>query len=416
MASSAVASVGTESPSHRPREEAVARLWRNAHTLSEGLQTEDGRRFRVLYPGRPGGGAGPDFRDTIVATEAGELVTGDVEIHVKASDWNSHRHQVDPNYNGVILHVVLYPTGLKTSDQQSRISVPVASLGAAADTLRRAEDSGGAGATALTGLDIGSVSELLDRAGDQRFLAKSAGFALEMERADADETLYGAIMEALGYSANRKPFRDLARMVPVSRLTALRREPPSTRLLAIKAIFFRAAGLATPPAEAQQLKALLRRLPRTPTMAPGSWRLTGVRPANHPATRLTGAAYLFDRYVESGLGRGIERDVAGGGPAYLVNRLTVRPFIGTSRAREIGVNVVLPYIHALAGMKRDPERQLRCLEMYRAFPKLADNGITREMRRLLSAEGRCVKIKGARRQQGLIQLYRMMTRRVSQQA
>ena len=59
------------------RESAVVDLWRNAHVLSEGLVAEDGRRFRVVYPGRPGGGAGPDFRDCVIETDVGERLTGD---------------------------------------------------------------------------------------------------------------------------------------------------------------------------------------------------------------------------------------------------------------------------------------------------------------------------------------------------
>ena len=36
----------------------------------------------------------------------GQFWFGNVEIHVKASDWYVHRHEEDANYIGVILHVV----------------------------------------------------------------------------------------------------------------------------------------------------------------------------------------------------------------------------------------------------------------------------------------------------------------------
>lgn len=49
--------------------------------------------------------AGPDFLGASVELD-GKLLTGKVEIHVKASDWNAHKHQFDPRYSDVILHVV----------------------------------------------------------------------------------------------------------------------------------------------------------------------------------------------------------------------------------------------------------------------------------------------------------------------
>ena len=62
--------------------------------VADGLETEDGRRLRVVYPGRLSGLAGPDFRDTVLETEAGELITGDVELHVDAPDWYRHRFRM----------------------------------------------------------------------------------------------------------------------------------------------------------------------------------------------------------------------------------------------------------------------------------------------------------------------------------
>ena len=63
-------------------------------------------------------------------------------------------------------------------------------------------------------------------------------------------------------------------------------------------------------------------------------------------------------------------------------------------------------------MRREPALGELCLQMYRGFPVLEDNEITREMRRVLSIQERGVRIAGARRHQELIYLYRSMTGRV----
>ena len=165
--------------------------------------------------------------------------------------------------------------------------------------------------------------------------------------------------------------------------------------------------------EREQLAPLVKHLPRTRKMDAGRWRLTGVRPSNHPVRRIEGAARLIDRHIESGLVPGLEEAVGSGDARFLTGRLTVRPHVGSGRAREIAVNVALPFVHALAVASRDRVSARRSVELYRSFPGLPDNGITREMMRVLEPETKGVDIAVARRHQGLIHLYRSMRRRVA---
>ena len=395
------------------RERALALLWERAHTLSDGLITEDGRRFRVVYPGRPSGRAGPDFRDSVISTDTGRLIVGDVELHIEAPDWGSHGHGRDPNYNGVILHVVLRAKGRVSTNKQSKTSVPVASLEPVVGLLDKAEGPDSHSAFPWSDMPASALRDLLDRAGDRRFIARSRGFAEEMERGDAPQQLYSALFEALGYAANRRPFRRLAHLVPLSTIATLRGEPGGTRLLAIQALLLNAAGLLSfkeAGEQAPSLDGLLAHLPRTGRLPDGAWQLFRVRPANHPARRVIGAARLMDRFIDTGPVATLETSIDPRAPALLVQRLAAPPYIGVSRAREMAVNVVLPFMHALAGLRRDMTLGTRCLEVYRSFPGLADNEITRETKRLLTSQSRSVTIEGARRHQGLIHIYNVMTR------
>ena len=391
-------------------ERAFARLWQRADALSDGLVTEDGKRFRVVYPGRLNSRAGPDFHDAIIATDEGERISGDVEIHLNAPDWYRHRHDTDPNYNGVILHVVLRPKRGTATRQQSGTAAPVASLAGHVDQLGRADDAASLEPPEWESMDGESLGRLLDRAGDERFLARSRGFALELEDGDAEQTLYRAIMDALGYASNRKPFRELAKRAPISSLARFRGEPPATRLLTLKAWLVGASGLLSmvrPPEEEREMRRIRRGLPAVRAMSPTQWKLFRVRPANHPLVRITGAARLVDRFIEQGLARGLESEVERGDATWLTSRIVARPHVAASRARDIAVNVVLPFLHAYKGIGRSPQSQGRYLELYHAFPKLAENEITREMTRLLPPDARKAAIRGARRQQGLIHLYKL---------
>ena len=76
------------------------------HQLLEGeLRTTDGLPVVVERPGTLNSDAGPDFANAQV--RVGEtLWAGNVEVHLKTSDWNSHKHANDRAYDNVVLHVV----------------------------------------------------------------------------------------------------------------------------------------------------------------------------------------------------------------------------------------------------------------------------------------------------------------------
>ena len=76
------------------------RLWPMAE-----MRTVDGRVVQVIDPGKLNNDAGPDFFNAKVSID-GHLWAGNVEIHVKASDWRRHKHDTDTAYDSVILHVV----------------------------------------------------------------------------------------------------------------------------------------------------------------------------------------------------------------------------------------------------------------------------------------------------------------------
>lgn len=392
----------------RGPEEAVVRLWQNADRLASGLVTQDGRRLKVLYPGRRSSSAGPDFRDCVLSTDSGDIVVGDVEVHVNAGGWRAHGHHVDSNYNGVVLHVVLAPSGRSTTTLESRAEAPVAAIGAArenetvdAEPCRRVDEN----------TSVSALYKKLDRAGDARFRSKADGYAMELEAGNAEQVLYAGIMEALGYSANRRPFAALAVNVPIARLRDLRDEPGETRLLAIRAMLVSASGLMSSLSEedAERFRAALKELPKVEKIAE-PWKVFRVRPSNHPLRRIEGAAVLVDRALEEGFLSALAGAVRQGNHRPTTQWLTAPPFIGESRAREIAVNVVLPFMYAWGGTTRSRELRAASIEAYRRMPGLADNEITREMKRLLPSG---VDTRGARRQQGLIHLYRHMRRDAS---
>lgn len=80
-------------------------IWKLQLFSSKKLFTTENEKIYVISPGVENFNAGPDFTNSKIEINA-QLWVGNVEIHVKSSDWYVHNHQFDQNYNAVILHVV----------------------------------------------------------------------------------------------------------------------------------------------------------------------------------------------------------------------------------------------------------------------------------------------------------------------
>lgn len=67
----------------------------------------EGNTVEILEFGKWNSDAGPDFLTGKIKFN-NVILAGNIELHVKASDWIFHNHSKDPNYKNIILHVVFY--------------------------------------------------------------------------------------------------------------------------------------------------------------------------------------------------------------------------------------------------------------------------------------------------------------------
>lgn len=80
-------------------------VWRFKLLRVESLCSSSGEKIQILHGGSLNFAAGPDFFNARIKI-GNQLWAGNVEMHVKSSDWYGHKHEKDPNYDNVILHVV----------------------------------------------------------------------------------------------------------------------------------------------------------------------------------------------------------------------------------------------------------------------------------------------------------------------
>lgn len=87
------------------REDFISYLWKFRKYDFLNSKTLDGEALEIMNPGAENFDSGPDFFNAQIRIGE-QLWAGNVEIHVKSSDWYFHNHEKDPNYDNVILHVV----------------------------------------------------------------------------------------------------------------------------------------------------------------------------------------------------------------------------------------------------------------------------------------------------------------------
>ncbi|MAF54464.1 MAG: hypothetical protein CL694_15825 [Chloroflexi bacterium] len=386
-------------------EAALARLWADSPRMCDVLECADGSRYKIAHPGVQNSAAGPDFRGAVLMDQDGRRMTGDVELHLAARDWYSHGHHLDANYNGVVLHVVVNRTAHETSRQASRMNAPVAVLSTTSNPDNPTEP---AAKGVFDGWDRDRIGEQLDVLGDRRFLDRSRGFRMQLDAgADADQTVYESLMEAMGYTSNTKPFRQLAGAVPYSTLRRLAGEPAGALAAGVTALLADAGGLIehiAPPAHRSQLVRLARKLGRPKRTALPQWKLFRVRPVNHPAQRLQGAAGLLARTVRTGLSATLVGYLAADSPDRLAKNLQEPPFIGAGRASEIAINVALPFLHALGCAGGDASLRETSMAGYRCAAAATSYGSSTRFAKGMGIPTDRGFLATARRQQGLLHL------------
>jgi len=80
-------------------------IWKYKKFETSNLRTTNNELVTLVSLGSHNQNSGPDFFNAQIKI-GNQLWAGNVEIHVKSSDWFLHNHEMDSNYDNVILHVV----------------------------------------------------------------------------------------------------------------------------------------------------------------------------------------------------------------------------------------------------------------------------------------------------------------------
>ena len=269
-------------------------IWVNKLITGE-LITADGDRIEIVNNGYRNTDSGPDFKEAKIRIGS-TLWAGNVEMHVKTSDWNRHRHQYDKAYDNVILHVV-YENDTKVND------IPVLELKSHFDEslLENYHSFVNNKKDLACANSIGNIQKFtwlswLDTLIVERLQKKdeTADKILSNNTFDWEEAFYKLMLHYMGMKVNNEAFGLLANVLPFKVL-----QKHADNLTQVEAMLFGCAGLLNENYTDEYIKILQREFSimqakfDLKTMPATMWKYMRMRPGNFPTIRLAQIAQFI---------------------------------------------------------------------------------------------------------------------------
>lgn len=273
-------------------------VWKYKLYTQPDFVTADGQTVSVIDPGITNPHTGPDFFNAKI--KIGTTVwVGNVDLHLRASDWNRDGHNTDCSYDSVILYVVTeadMPIRRTNGEiiPQIQLAIP--------DTIRKEYLllTGSADELPCAGR-VGEIDRLLllswmEALVSERMEQKTSTIfsLLSHYRGDWNEVFYVVLTRNFGFGINSDAFEWLARSLPFRYIQKHRDNPRQ-----IEALFFGQAGMLDEQVTdayyislQQEYRFLQHKFNLIP-MEGNDYKNLRVRPGNFPHIKLAQLAALW---------------------------------------------------------------------------------------------------------------------------
>lgn len=370
------------------REELISYIWRHKLWQNQPLATTKGEPVEIISTGMPNNGSGPDFFNAKV--KVGEtLWAGNVEFHVRASDWNRHHHETDAAYNSVILHVVA------DSDQEvknlkgdvvTQLQLPIsAELAELAEQLQQSDQPIACGHYWDDRLK-NSLQFMMDGLLIERLEHKVVAIeeTLAQNQNNWEDTFYQVLAKSFGMKTNDLPFALLAKSLPQNILAKHK-----DQLFQIEALLMGQAGLLSglelTDGYTDRLIAEYGYLSQKYGLKPMEkqlWKMGRLRPVNSPYVRLSEFAvlifnseHLFSKVLETKDMKVMHQLFTFGTTEYWQTHYypaqcskMANKTIGESLRNSILINCVAPMLFAYAKQMGKEQLQDRVIDLLESIP------------------------------------------------
>ena len=355
-------------------------VWKHKMFPLRPLFTEDGQEIEVIDPGLHNHNQGPDFFNAKIRL-GGTVWAGNVEVHLRSSDWYRHHHETDEAYNSVILHVVGEVDGEVRTQAgkalpQVRLDVPEG-IRRSYEELQRTEDYPRCHRI-IPSIPTIKVHPWMDALLVERLKERSELVAGRAERTGGDweRATFVTLSRSFGFGLNGDSFERWAMRIPLPAAGKHR-----DNLFQIEALFLGMAGLIEEVEglrsrqEALKLRQefdfLRHKFSLDDTMEKSDWRFLRTRPGNFPSVRIMQIAELY----HSGRAQ-MSRLLEAKDTEALQKCLAVKGMTAASR-RLLTINTVVPLLFAYG---RHTSREDICQRSVRLLETLPaeDNYILRQ--------------------------------------
>lgn len=359
-------------------EQLMQYVWHHRLWTSPDMTTVDGTHIQIIDPGRINTCSGPDFFNAKIRMGSQTWI-GNVEIHVKASDWYRHGHDNDRAYDNVVLHVV--GSSDTTVTRIDGETIPQIELRCSPDLnkyykqLTSSAPYGPACTEILKGLPAIYTRSWLDALARERLQVKCTRIENYRQRFQGDwrQAAFIAVARALGAGINSEMFERTAIATPVKALSR-----HSDNLQALEAMLFGVSGmLSHAPASSGYLRTLENdfsfyskkfNLHQPQGM---NWRI-GTRPTAFPYRRMAYLALLMhdsrnlidriaDAATESNPVEALQRILDSKLKGYWLrhysfsdNEADTNPNVGNTAIANIMINAVVPILYLYGNSTSHP--------------------------------------------------------------
>lgn len=365
----------------------------------------DGRRVEVIHTGVHNPHSGPDFEQVRLRVyPAGELFAepvdwvGSVEIHLRSSDWYRHRHQQDPAYDDVLLHVVRLADQEVYNSRGERIPQLELQYPQGEDYVSQMIRDARHMDTFMTRLpcshslitDPGLISsEWREQLLQKRFECRRQSVIRLLSVTDQswEDAFYVSLARSFGFHTNSTPFEMLALQTPLSFLRKHR-----DQLHQVTAMLLGQSGLLKTDDPLYAEYDFLRKKFSLVPLRAEIWKHARMRPQNAPERRIRQFAELIHRseFLFSALLQSESLEDM---------KTTLRVSgLGESSLNSLLINTILPYRYAW-GMAQSNRDGVRDSFMMMSDLPAEDNTIIRQWKMIGQ------NVQNAADSQALIHLY-----------
>ena len=358
-------------------------IWRYKRLLLKGLHLTDGRPFELLDFGVYNTNSGADFFNAKIKI-GNTTWAGNIEIHVKSSDWKKHKHEHNLAYDNVILHVVYEHD--KDIFRKSGEVIPTFEIKHHIDKnhFQKYESLLKSSSWIPCEKHIKDVSEFtkfswLERLTIERYERKTEAISKELNQENFawEEVFYRHFLKTIGGKVNQEQFYAIAKKLPHTIL-----QKNANDQIALEALLFGISGLLENDFDddyPNQLKRefLFLKSKYDLNNFPKSFlKFSKLRPPNFPTLRLAQFAQLMHKrtnwlaFVLEADTKTILQELDVELNDYWLNHyvfdkrsISRKKSIGTQLKNSLIINVVVPFLFLYSRFHNKSEYQDKAIDI-----------------------------------------------------